>query len=145
MTKTPFYAILYLVVLTIFFLLSADFYLKKGFYPPSSDEFLSNPSKYAGQNTKFTGSIINITANSFYMRVNQKPIKIHYPGMEKPKFGQVYTLVRLNHDGTATALQVHNLSYNYIKYILSFFAFILFLFIFFREWKLDGWRFAENA
>ena len=136
---------LYLIIVALFIVLSADFYLSKNDYAPSSDAFLDKPMQYAGQYAEFAGSVMNITAESFYMRVNQKPLKIHYSGLKKPKFGQVYVWAKLNADGTVKGLEVHNLSYNYAKYIVSFFAFIIFLFIFFNEWKLKRLRFVENA
>ena len=135
----------YAVVIFIFLILSSDFYLSKKNYAPSSDDFFGNPSRYAGQNTEFAGPVLNAYEQSFYMTVNKKPLKVYYSGFEKPVLGQTYVRVKLNSDGTAAALEVHNLSYNYLKYIISFLAFFLFLFIFFREWKFKKWRFVENA
>jgi len=137
--------IYYAIVIFIFVMLSLDFYLSKKYYVPSIDDFLSDPSKYAGRHTEFAGHVLNVSEQSFYMLVNQKPLNVYYSGLEKPVWGQVYARVELNRDGTATALDVHNLSYNYIKYAISFFAFFLFLLIFFREWKFKGWGFVENA
>lgn len=137
--------IFYVIFLLIFILLSIDFYLSKKHYVTSIDEFLSDPPKYAGRPTEFAGSVLNVSEQSFYMLVNQKPLNVYYNELEKPAWGQVYARVELNSDGTATALDVHNLSYNYVKYAISFFAFFLFLLIFFREWKFKGWRFVENA
>ena len=145
MVKNKAGTVLYVISLLLFALLSIDFYLSKRHYAPSGDEFLSNPSEYAGQYTEFAGSVLNASMQSFYMLVNQKPLKVYYNGLETPVLGQTYARVSLNNDGTATALEVHNLSYNYLKYIISFFAFFLFLFIFFREWKFKKWRLVENA
>ena len=135
----------YIVLLIVFVFLSVDFYLSKNYYDSSIDAFLSNPPKYEGKNSKFAGPVINVSSDNFYMKVNQRPLKVYYPNLEKPKFGQVYVWVKLNADGTAQALNVHNFSYNYAKYFLSFFAFILFLFIFFKEWKFKPWRLVGNA
>jgi len=135
----------YAIAIFLFFLLSADFYLSKKYYAPSSDSFLDNPSKYKGRLSEFAGPVLNSSAGWFYMSVNKRPLKVYYSGVEKPKFGQLYVHVMLNGDGTATALEVHKLSYNYLKYIISFFASIIFLIVFFNEWKLRKWRLAENA
>lgn len=145
MTENKISLFLYLSLLVLFIFLSVDFYLKKDDYGPSSDAFLDNPSEYTQKKTEFTGSVINISSDSFYMRVNQRPLKVYYSGLETPKFGQVYVLAELNKDGTAKGLEVHNLSYNYAKYIISFFALIIFLFIFLNEWKFKVWRFVEYA
>lgn len=145
MVKNKIGIIIYVILIFLFVLLSVNFYLSKKYYVPSSDTFLFNPLKYAGKETEFTGHVLNATADSFYLDVNQKPLKIYYPNFEKPVLGQVYVKVKLNRDGTANAIEMHKLSYNYIKYVISFFAFFLFLFIFFKEWKFKKWRFIENA
>lgn len=131
------------LLLLIFF--SIDFYNKKGDYPPTIDEFLNNPQKYEGRITEFTGPVASTSSDSFVMVINQKSLKIYYTLYEKPKLGQIYSLVRLNADGTSNAIKIHELSYNYIKYAVSFIALIIFLYIFFRDWKFKKWRFVENA
>ena len=136
---------LYILIVLLFLLLSFDFYLSKKYYPPSSDEFLANPAKYGGMQSEFTGTFINSSEDSFYLRVNQKPIKVYYSGFKKPELGQVYLLVELNKDGTAKALEVHKMSYNYLKYFISLIGLIIFLVIFFKEWKFKKGRFVENA
>ena len=107
--------------------------------------FMENPALYADRELVFVGSVLNVSQSSFYMSVNHKPLKVYYDKLEKPKFGQLYVLAKTNPDGTANALKVHKSSYNYVKYIISFFAFFIFIFIFFKEWKFKTWRFAENA
>lgn len=136
---------IYLLVILVFVLLSIDFYLSKEHYQPSGGEFLANPKKYSGQIVQFSGRVLNISEDSFYLSLNQMPLKVYYAGLEKPKLGQVEVKVELNEDGTAKALDMHVLSYNYIKYFISFFGLILFVFIFFKEWRLKKWRFVENA
>ena len=145
MGKKKIKIIAYVILIFLFVLLSLDFYLSKDYYVPSSDIFLADPLKYAGKETELTGPVLDVMADSFYLDVNQRPLKIYYPNFEKPVLGQAYVRAKLNSDGTATGLEVHNLSYNYIKYAISFLAFILFLFIFFKEWKFRKWRLVENA
>lgn len=122
----------YILLIMAFLILSADFYLSKKHYYPTSE-------------MTFIGSVINVSPSSFYMSINHRPLKVYHENLQKPVLGQVYVLGTLNPDGTANALDVHDLSYNYIKYFISFFAFIVFLFIFFREWKIRKWRLVENA
>ncbi|MBI2541520.1 hypothetical protein HYV80_02320 [Candidatus Woesearchaeota archaeon] len=145
MAKSKIGIAIYSALILLFVLLSADFYLSKKYYVPSSDAFLADPSRYAGKEAEFAGSFVKSTTGSFYLESNQKVLKVHYPDLEKPAMGQIYVRVRLNADGTATALEVHKMQYNYLKYVLSFFAFMIFLYIFFREWKLREWRLVENA
>lgn len=135
----------YLFLLAVFALLSYEFYLSKSSYPPTIDEFITAPLEYEGVETEFTGPLINLSEDNFYMSVNHVPLKVYSQGQKPPKAGQVYTYVILNGDSTATAIETHNMNYNYLKYYISAFGFILFLFIFFREWKFRKLRFVENA
>ena len=135
----------YAALIIIFMLLSVDFYLSRKYYSPSSNEILINPALYSGKKFTFIGPVINTTSSSFYMSVNHKPLRVNYQNLQKPILGQIYVLATLNNDGSANALDVHDLSYNYVKYFISFFAFIIFLVIFFKEWKFKKWRLVENA
>lgn len=135
----------YIILAFIFVFLTFDFYLSKDNYLPSSDAFFYNPSKYDATKTIFTGSVINVSNDFFYMKVNQKSLKVYFQGLEEPKFGQMEAIVILNSDGTAQALRIHNFNYNYVKYIVSLFALFIFLYIFFSDWKIKNWRFIKNA
>ena len=137
--------ILYIILLAAFILLTIDFYLTKKYYQPRIDDMVSNPKLHEGKIAEYAGPVLNVSSDSFYMLINRRPLKVYYANLEKPKLGQVYVQVKLNADGTANGLQVHVLSYNYLKYYVSIFAALLFLFIFFREWKFKKWRFVENA
>lgn len=135
----------YVLLFLIFIILSVDFYLSKKYYSPSSDDILANPKEFSGKKFTFIGPVINASSSSFYLYINHRPLRVHYKDLQKPVLGQIYILATINHDGTANALDVHDLSYNYIKYFISFLAFIIFLFIFFREWKFKKGRFVKNA
>jgi len=137
--------IVYVVLLLAFILLSVDFYLSKKFYSPSSNMILENPKEYDGRQFAFIGPVMNTSSSSFYMNVNHRPLKVHYDNLQKPVLGQIYIIGIVNEDGSVTATQVHNLSYNYLKYAISFFALLLFIYLFFKDWKIKHWRFVENA
>ena len=126
--------IAYILLISTFLLLSADFYLSKKYYE----------NEHSGK-IAFIGPVNNVSSSSFYMYVNHRALKVYYKSLQKPFLGQIYVLGTLNVDGTANALDVHDLSYNYLKYFISFFALVIFLFIFFKEWKFKKWGFVENA
>ena len=126
--------IIYILLIGAFLLLSEDFYLSKKYYGKEHSGKIS-----------FIGPVVNVSSSSFYMYVNHKPLKVYYKNLQKPFLGQIYVLGIVNPDGTANALDVHDLSYNYLKYFISFFALVIFLFIFFKEWKFKKWRFVKNA
>ena len=135
----------YCFFLVVFLLLSYEFYLSKSYYPATIGEFISSPAQHEGTETEFTGPLINLSETYFYMSVNQVPLKVYFSGQKSPKSGQIYARVILNRDLTATAIETHNMNYNYFKYYVSAFGFILFLLIFFKEWKIKKLRFVENA
>lgn len=135
---------IYIILILAFILLSLDYYRSRSYYAPSSDMILSNPKQYADRTYAFSGPILNASDSDFYMSVNHRPLKVYYKGIEKPVLGQIYVLATVNEDGTINAKDVYKLSYNYIKYFISIIAFVVFLFIFFKEWKFKHWRF-ENA
>ncbi|MDP6547558.1 MAG: hypothetical protein QF917_01195 [Candidatus Woesearchaeota archaeon] len=137
-----FYAFLFiLTVLT----LSLYYLVVYDSQAPSADNFFPNPELYSGQKLEFAGRVLNHTNDYFYMKTNQRILKVYYPALNPPKFGQIEVITVLNADGTLTAAAVHNSDFNYFKYLLSLLTIPLFLFIFFREWKIKNWRFRQNA
>ena len=109
----------YTVVLIALFLAILQFFLADyDFDDVGVDEFLANPEAYSGQEREFAGFVLSASEDSFVVRVNRRDIEVHYDG-PVPR-GQVEFHSVLNADGTVTAINVHNLSYNYLKYILSF-------------------------
>lgn len=135
----------YIFLLILFILFSYDFYLTKKYYPAFIEDFLINPAKYSGMKSEFTGHISSISENYFYMATNKRPLKVYFSGVEQPKFGQIYIIAELNKDGTAKALEVHRMNYNYSKYFLSLVGLFILIYFMFKEWKIKRWRLVENA
>lgn len=84
------------------------------------------------------GKIINISNNHFYIYTGHSNLKINssnMPPVRKAKYGETIVYA-VNKDNVIEGIDYHNYDYNYVLYILSFIALIIFLVILFREWKL---------
>ena len=137
--------LLYISLWLVFVILSIDFYLSRHYYEPYIEDFFKEPAKYESVKVGLDGPVLNISADSFYMGTKKREIKVYYNNLQKPKLGQVSVLAELRSDGTAKAIELHVNNYNYLKYVLSAIAFVVFLFMFFNEWKFKNWRFHKNA
>jgi hypothetical protein len=101
------------------------------------DQFLTNPTKFAGRTATFSARYSNPVDGGFIVIYNHKPVRVHY-GLEyaPPHYGEVLIFGRLNEGGFVEALGVHNYNYNYFIYGLSFLAGLVVLWCFLREWKM---------
>lgn len=93
------------------------------------------------------GKIINISKDHFYIDTGSLNRRIEFsnmPGIRKARYGETVVYVIFRKDGMIEGIDYHNYDYNYLLYFLSFIALIVFLVIFFREWKFTL-RGFENA
>ena len=112
-------------------------------YPTISD-FLKDPARYDGVLTEQQLQVYNITNESFLARFGDDYVAVKYPGVKEPKFGMVTFLGHYKKEGYIEATAVRYNEYNNGKYLLSFAGLFLFVWIFFREWKITR-RGFENA
>ena len=97
--------------------------------------------------TQFFGKIINISKDHFYLYTGPSNVKIessNIPDVRKTRYGEIVVHVISKKDRIVEGINYHNYDYNYLLYIVSFFAFVIFVIIFFKEWKLTLKGF-ENA
>ena len=71
------------------------------------DDFLANPGKYHNMKREFVGTVHNKTDDYFYMSINSKQIKIIYPDVREPVFGELSVYGRADKDGFVEALDIH--------------------------------------
>lgn len=110
---------------------------------PSSRDYLLNPSKYGGYEGEYFGKIINISEDYFYIRVPSTDLKVIGSGIKKPVLGESTFLLYFGRDGFIKLIDYHNYNYNYLLYLFSGFAFIIFLIIFFKEWRITKRGFKD--
>lgn len=105
--------------------------------------YLNNSEKYGGSKVEYFGKVINISQNYFYFRSGSKEIKIYGSGIKMPVLGETIVFLDFQKDGKIRMIDYHNYDYNYIIYIISFFALIVFVVIFLKEWKLTKKGFKD--
>ena len=110
----------------------------------SIEKYLKEPDKYANKKMERIIKIKNISNENFYFQWNNNDIKVLGHGIEMPVLGETVVYLNFRKDGIIEMIDYHNYNYNYILYILSFFALVWFVIIFFREWKITR-RGFENA
>jgi len=137
------YVLLFILVVGLFFYDNINSRYKAE-YGLTLNKYLENPQKYGGYKGQHFGRIININQDYFYFDVGDSHIKVIGSGVKKSVYGD--TLVFINHkkDGTMKLIDYHNYNYNYLLYLVSFFALIIFVVVFFKEWKVTL-RGFENA
>ncbi len=100
-------------------------------------DFFAHPAQYAGINKSLTGPYGGPADGGFYLIYNQRAARIYYDQQyTPPRLGEVNLYGELQADGSLRALRVHNYNYNYVLYVLSFFAGLGTLIFFFHEWKI---------
>lgn len=102
-------------------------------------DFFADPEQYAGINRSITGPYAGPAEGGFYLTHNQKQVRIYFEQQHTPpRLGEVNVYGKLQSDGSLQAYQAHNYDYNYLLYVVSFFAGLAVLLLLFREWKVTG-------
>ena len=99
-------------------------------------DYLKNPQRYGGQQIESMVKITSMSEDYFYVNLENTKIKIMGSGIKMPVLGQTAVFLDFRKDGTVKLIDYHNYNYNYVLYILSFFALIIFLIMLFKEWKI---------
>src|SRR3989344_3779187 len=105
--------------------------------------YLNNPEKYSGNKVEYFGKIINISQDSLYFRAEGKEIKVYGSGVKMPVLGETVVFLDFQKDGKIRIIDYHNYNYNYVIYLISFFALAVFVAIFLKEWKLTRKGFKD--
>ncbi|HLC96332.1 MAG TPA: hypothetical protein VJH97_03355 [Candidatus Nanoarchaeia archaeon] len=107
------------------------------------DLYLDNPALYGGHKWGSWGTIVNQSDDHFYLFMQGHTIRVQ--GSVQPAiWGETNYYLYFGEDGTISLIDYHNQDYFYLYYLLSFIGFLIFLWIFFKEWKLTK-RGFENA
>lgn len=109
----------------------------------SLENYLKNPQKYGNYKAKHFGKIINISQDHFYYNVGELSIRVEGSGVKKAVYGETTLFINHRKDGIIELIDYHNYNYNYVLYVLSLLAFIIFLIIFLKEWKITPGGFED--
>lgn len=102
----------------------------------SINKYMENPQKYGGREFEHMTTIVNISQDHFYIKLGGKDIKVIGSDIKKPIFGEIVVYLDYKKNGRIELIDYHTYDYNYILYILSIFALIVFIMMFFKEWKI---------
>lgn len=134
-----------LVVLLIFVSLIYDrAYFADAVHPGFSfNKYLQDPGLYGGEKVEVFGTFRNFSENSFYFNLGDKEIKIYGSNVEKPILGETVLYLDFRKDGIIELIDYHNYNFNYALYALSLMAVLLFIILFFKEWKFSFGGFED--
>ena len=109
----------------------------------SIEEFIDDPGAADGIHVVVAGNLINKSDGSFFILTNEMPLEIRYTDAAGVSSGLVEIDGTYNADGSIDARGVYTYKYNRYIYLVSAIAFLIFLFIFFREWDLSWGGFKD--
>lgn len=105
--------------------------------------YLKNPQKYGDHKAESMAKIINISQDHFYINVGNTNLKVMGSGIRRPVLGETAVFLNYRKDGIIELVDYHNYNCNYVLYFVSFFAIIISIIIFFREWKITARGFKD--
>ncbi len=100
------------------------------------NNYLANPKEYGGLQLEALGVIGNISENYFYFDMGGRSIKVFGSGIKRPVLGETLVFLDYRKDGVIKLIDYHNYNFNYVLYAVSFLSVIIFILIFFKEWKI---------
>ncbi len=114
-------------------------------YYPSIKDLNENPSRYDGILTEQYGLIKEIKEDSFILVSGDSRILVKANNIREPTQGSVNILGVFNKESFIELKNIHYSDYNNTKYLVSIMGLIMFLFIFFREWRITfrGFKYAR--
>jgi len=99
-----------------------------------------------GKETQHFGKIINISEGHFYIHTGSSNLRIessYMPEVRKVRFGETVVHVMPREGGIVEGIDYHNYDYNYLLYIISFIALVVFIVLFFKEWRVTFGGFED--
>lgn len=109
----------------------------------SLDGYFKDPQKYGDRYYEAMVKIINISNDHLYANIGDKDVKITGSEIKRPVLGETVVYLHYKKDGIIELIDYHNYNHNYILYGISFFALILFVVIFLKEWKFTRRGFKD--
>jgi hypothetical protein len=129
----------YITLFILIFTLSAFDYVKyeSGDYKSFLlRQYLQDPPHFGDRKAQLFGKIINMSSNHFYFDNGDTIIRVEGSKIEKSILGETTLYLFFSKDGWIYLLDYHNYNYNYLIYVLSILAIIVFIYMFSREWRV---------
>ena len=107
---------------------------------------IENPEKYTGTYYQTMGRVVKVDHDFFYLLDTEanKEIPVLYPNHHVHKNDHLVTYGPFTSEGYMIAADIRFQSSEPFKYLISLFAGIFFLWMFFREWRLTTSGFEER-
>lgn len=116
-------------------------------YYPLITGFSQDPSSYEGRVIELEGKIVEREGRYYIASTSNIPVEIKYDwskeGSSKP--GSAVILGVLHKEGIIEVLGIHPRKHHMVKYYVSGLGIIIFLFIFFKEWRVSLKGFKERG
>jgi len=112
-------------------------------YYPSLSSYLSN-REYEGITSENCGRMGNLYGDGFELIYGKDKIFVKTDEkIKRSKMGFICVLGEYS-NGSILMEEYHSSNYNDTKYMVSFLGFIIFVFIFFKEWEIKGLKLRER-
>lgn len=108
---------------------------------PMAKNFLENPQAYVGKEVEFFGLSSNFSSEGFFLKQADTKVWIRYHNPRPTING--YTTVHgvFLRDGTIQGTEVMYHDKGFRIFSVSLIGLLIFLIVFFREWRIKRWRF----
>lgn len=107
------------------------------------EKYLADPQTYGSHKSERLAKITNISKDHFYINSEGREIKVIGSNATMAILGESVFFLDFKKDGKIELIDYHNYDYNYILYLISVVALIIFVIVFFKEWKLTRRGFED--
>lgn len=139
------YAFYFLVVALIVALFAYDraYYLDRAKSKFTLENYLKDPKTFGSYKSERLAKITNISSDHFYINTGGREIRVIGSNVTMPILGEPVFFLDFKKDGNIALIDYHNYDYNYLLYMLSAVALIIFVIIFLLDWKLTSRGFKD--
>ena len=98
--------------------------------------YIKDPEKHGNFISERMVKIYSVSQDHFYFDAGNLSLKVVGSNVQKPVLGETVVYLNFRKDGVIELIDYHNYDYNYFLYGISVIALLIFLILFFKEWKL---------
>ena len=110
---------------------------------PSLNAIKENPQQFVGREVEYYGTTSHHTAEGFLFSTGEQSIQVLAPNTRETIFGYTSFKGIVLADGRIQASEIWYHDYSWNLFIPSIIGGILFIVLFFSEWRIRKWRFVR--
>ncbi len=143
-------SLLIILSITILLILNTYSYLFHNKFYPSLYEVKNTPQQYQNMLIEYKGGdliAISPSEKKFTYQEGEETIDVNYNDNHSPRksiFGKTSIFGSVRND-EIDLIDMHNHDYNYFKYLISVFGFVILFYYLFKEWKFSNWRLSPKS